>query len=81
MLNYPSSGDIIRVKDIRQRSDCRAYRVFSHYIDKLISELVDGGLEEQEAMDRVFLCRRDDSAVLGTADGQQQHRIVRGLGG
>ena len=64
MLNYPSSGDIIRVKDIRQRSGCRAYRVFNHYIDKLISELVDGGLEEQEAMDRVFLCRRDDSAVL-----------------
>ena len=28
------------------------------------TELVDGGLEEQEAMDRVFLCRRDDSAVL-----------------
>ena len=25
---------------------------------------MDGGLEEQEAMDRVFLCRRDDSAVL-----------------
>ena len=34
MLNYPSSGDIIRVKDIRQRSGCRAYRVFNHYIDK-----------------------------------------------
>jgi hypothetical protein len=41
MLNYPSSGDIIRVNGIRQRRDCRAYRVFSHYIDKLISELSD----------------------------------------
>ena len=65
MLNYPSSGDIIRVNDIRQRRDCRAYRVFNHYIDKLISELMDGSLEEQEAMDRVFLCRAPDDVRAG----------------
>ena len=65
MLNYPSSGDIIRVNGIRQRRDCRAYRVFNHYIDKLISELMDGGLEEQEAMDRVFLCRAPDDVRAG----------------
>ena len=38
MLNYPKDGDTILLQNISKRSDCRAYRVFKHYIRQLIHD-------------------------------------------
>ena len=48
MLNYPTSGDIITVQNISEKRDCRAYRVFEHYIDQLEERIGD--------QETAFLC-------------------------
>ena len=37
MLNHPAPGDTIAVTNVRRKRDCRAYRVFRHYIRNLSS--------------------------------------------
>ena len=59
MLNYPKDGDEILVQNISTKHDCRAYRVFRYYIQKLISDR--GGRHPDEttrenAKNEVFLC-------------------------
>ena len=46
MVNYPKSGDTIHVRNVSSKADCRAYRVFEHYISRL----------EERLDDAAFLC-------------------------
>ena len=43
------------------KQDCRAYRVFEFYIERLIQELVDDGMEANDAQKMVlgFSCAQD----------------------
>ena len=55
MLNYPKSGDTIVVNNVTEQSDCRAFRVFEHYIS---------ALEEHMGEDEPpFLCEPVEGSV------------------
>ena len=70
MLNYPKKGDIkadtIVVEDIRNKHDCRAYRVFRYYIRKLVKDRCDRLPDEATSAERravrngIFLCEPAD---------------------
>ena len=53
MLNYPKTGDKIVVQNVSCKEECRAYRVFEHYIEHL-----------QESTDEtVFICEPVSNGV------------------
>ena len=64
MLNYPKKDDTIIVENVTCKRDCRAYRVFEYYIEKLQKDQCDklshGATEAevQEELNRIFLCEK-----------------------
>ena len=62
MLNYPRDGDTIIVQDVASKHDCRAYRVFRHYIKERAKNALsklrarDANATRKEAEATVFLC-------------------------
>jgi hypothetical protein len=68
MLNYPSEkqADIITVDNVHRRQDCRAYRVFKHYIKARASRIrrklrvEDPTATMEDSMSHVFLCEPDE---------------------
>ena len=44
----PSPGDTIEVRDIACKDDCRAYRVFQYYIDKMVETQQERVYDDEE---------------------------------
>lgn len=51
MMSYPKEGDEIVVQGVRQRADCRAYRVFRYYIRARAKEIRRRMLEQDRQRD------------------------------
>ena len=87
MLNHPRKGDIIiTVEDIHNKYDCRAYRVFRYYINKLVRDRCDRLPEEATSAERrternkIFLCESADGGgcrVFASCRACKRARTVR----
>jgi len=77
MINYPDGCDAIPVQGIAEKRDCRAYRVFEHYISELEERIGDDEtaflcepIEGIAAASRVFACSFCKKLCASTVNGQ-----------